>query len=149
MSRGFVKDDDDRPERPPARPVSDRPNYVTAHGLALLRNAAEQARAAGDKRNAEYYEERVASAEVVDPATVEKLGVVAFGRTVVGRDERSGAPIRLRIVGEDEADPAHGTISWMSPYASALLGHRAGDRVVVQRPAGPATVVIEAVEIES
>ncbi len=149
MSRGFVKDDDDRPERPPARPVSDRPNYVTSHGLALLREAAERARADGDKRNAEYYEERVGSAEIVDPRSAGERGAVAFGRTVVGRDERSGTPIRLRIVGEDEADPAHGTISWISPYASALLGHRSGDRVVVQRPAGPAVVVIEAVEIES
>lgn len=149
MSRGFVKDDDDRPERPPARPVSDRPNYVTARGLDLLRDAAEQARSAGDKRNAEYYDERVASAEVVDPALSGEPGAVAFGRTVVARDEGSAAPIRLRIVGEDEADPAHGTISWMSPYAAALLGHRAGDRVVVQRPAGPAVVIVEAVETES
>lgn len=149
MSRGFVKDDDDRPERPAARPVSDKPNYVTDRGLAALRAAADRARTAGDKRNAEYYDERVASAEVLNPKSSGDKGTVAFGRTVVGRDERSGAPIRLRIVGEDEADPAHGTISWMSPYASALLGHRAGDRVVVQRPAGPATVVIEAVEIES
>jgi len=149
VSRGFVKDDDDRPEHPPPRPVSDRPNYVTAHGFALLREAAERARADGDRRNAQYYEERVGSAEVVDPRSAGEPGAVAFGRTVRGRDERSGAPIRLRIVGEDEADPAHGTISWISPYASALLGHRAGDRVVVQRPAGPAAVVIEAVEIEN
>ena len=147
MSRGFVKDDDDRPEIPPPRPVSDRPNYVTAHGLDLLREAAERARASGDKRNAEYYDERVGTAEVVDPLVAEP-GVIAFGRTVTGRDESTGTRVHLRIVGEDEADPAHGTISWISPYASALIGHRAGDRVVVQRPAGPATVVIETVEID-
>lgn len=147
MSRGFVKDDDDRPEREPSRPVSDRPNYVTAHGLDLLKEALEKARTSGDRRNAEYFEERIASAQVVDPEEAEP-GIVAFGRTVVGREEGSGAPIRLRIVGEDEADPAHGTISWMSPYAAALLDHRSGDRVVVQRPAGPTSVLIEAVEIE-
>ena len=147
MSRGFVKNDDDRPENPPPRPVSDRPNYVTARGLDILREAAERARANGDKRNAEYYDERVATAEVVDPRAAEP-GVIAFGRTVTGRDETAGTRIRLRIVGEDEADPASGTISWISPYAEALIGHRAGDRVVVQRPAGPATVVIETVEID-
>jgi len=147
VSRGFVKDDDDRPERPPARPVSDRPNYVTARGLELLRGALESARADGDRRNVRYYEERIAGAEVVDPHAAE-AGVVAFGRTVRGRDESSGAPIALRIVGEDEADPPHGTISWASPYAEALLGHRAGDRVIVQRPAGAAAVVIDAVEID-
>jgi len=144
MSRGFVKDDDDRPEREPSRPVSDRPNYVSAHGLELLQAALETARAGGDRRNVEYFEERVASAQVVDPESAEP-GTVAFGRTVTVRDEGSETPIRLRIVGEDEADPAHGTISWISPYASALLGHRAGDRVVVQRPAGPTTVVIDSV----
>jgi transcription elongation GreA/GreB family factor len=146
MSRGFVKDDDDRPERPPSRPVSDRPNYVTARGFELLQQALEQARAGGDRRNVEYYEERVGSAQIVDPHDAE-AGIVAFGRTVIGRDEGSGAHVALRIVGEDEADPAHGTISWTSPYAEALIGHRAGDRVVVARPAGPAAVVIEAVEI--
>jgi transcription elongation GreA/GreB family factor len=41
-----------------------------------------------------------------------------------------------RIVGEDEADPLQGTISWLSPLAQALLEHKPGDRVVWQRPAG-------------
>ncbi|MBV8150758.1 MAG: GreA/GreB family elongation factor, partial [Candidatus Eremiobacteraeota bacterium] len=146
MSRGFVKDDDDRPERPPSRPVSDRPNYVTAHGLEMLQAALAEARANADQRNVHYYDERIGSAEVVDPNAGEP-GVVAFGRTVIGHDEATGAAFRFRIVGEDEADPAHGTVSWISPYAEALLGHRTGDRVIVQRPAGPAAVVIEAVEI--
>jgi transcription elongation GreA/GreB family factor len=148
VSRGFVKDDDDRPERPPSRPVSDRPNFVTANGLRLLHEALAQARANADQRNVAYYDGRIASAEVIDPKAAEP-GTVAFGRTVIGHEEGSAAKIRLRIVGEDEADPAHGTISWISPYAQALHGHRAGDRVVVQRPAGPAVVVIEAVESES
>ena len=140
MSRAFVKDDDDRPEQPPSRPVSDRSNYVTPAGLALLKDALTQSRATHDRRNVEYYVERIATAEVVD-ASADEPGVVAFGSTVVVREE-SGATIRLRIVGEDEADPAGGAIAWVSPYAQALLGRRSGDRVVVQRPAGPATVVI-------
>ena len=74
-----------------------------------------------------------------------KPGAIAFGSTVVVR-ERGGATIRLRIVGEDEANPARGTIAWTSPYAEALIGHRAGDRVVVQRPAGPAAIVVDSVE---
>ncbi|MEO6835621.1 MAG: GreA/GreB family elongation factor [Candidatus Tumulicola sp.] len=147
MSRAFVKDDDDRPERPPSRPVSGNSNYVTPDGLALLQEALARARAAADERNVEYYAERVASAEVVDPRAGAP-GVVAFGSTVVAREEGRGAKIRLRIVGEDEADPLRGTISWVSPYAQALMGHRVGDRAVVQRPAGQATVVIEAVELE-
>ena len=146
MSRAFVKDDDDRPEKPPPRPVGERPNYVTPGGLALLHAALARARAEADVRNVEYYEERIGSAEVVE-SKVGAPGVVAFGSTVVSREVGGrAAEVRLRIVGEDEADPKHGTISWISPYAQALLGHRVGDRVVVQRPTGPATVTIEAVE---
>ncbi|MBV8490047.1 MAG: GreA/GreB family elongation factor [Candidatus Eremiobacteraeota bacterium] len=144
MSRGFVKDDDDRPERPLPRPVDvDRPNYVTARGLKLLEEALEAARAAGDARNVEYYQTRIETAELVPPP---KAGAkkVAFGSTVVLRD--GTRQIRMQIVGEDEADPAHGTISWSSPYAQALLENRVGDRVVVHRPAGDATVVIESIE---
>lgn len=144
MSRAFVKDGDDRPERPPPRPVSDRPNRVTARGLELLRDGLARARGAGDERNVAYFEERIASAIVVgahegDPSEV------AFGSTVTVREPR-GALVRLQIVGEDEADRAHGSIAWASPYAAALLGHRAGDRVVVQRPAGATTVLVEKVE---
>lgn len=145
MSRAFVKDWEDRPERPLPRPVdSERPNYVTPQGLQRLREALEAARGNGDERDARYYEERIESAVVVDPGS-QPGGKVTFGSTVVVHDER-GTQVRLRIVGADEADPSHGTISWISPYAQALLGHHAGERIVVQRPAGPATVVIDAIE---
>lgn len=144
MSRAFRKEDDDKPEKPPSRPVGEGPNYVTPQGLRALHDALERARADGDERNAAYFEGRIASAVVVD-SSAGKPGTVAFGTTVVVLDE-NGKHVRLRIVGEDEADPMHGTISWSSPYAQALLDHRVGDRVVVARPAGPAHVVIESVE---
>ena len=144
MSRAFVKDGDDRPERPPPRPVSDLPNRVTARGLELLEAALARARDAGDERNVAYFEERVGSAIVV--ASHEgKPGTIAFGSQIVVR-EPSGSVVRLQIVGEDEADPVHGSIAWSSPYARALTGHRAGDRVVVQRPAGATTVYVQEVE---
>lgn len=146
MSRAFVKDDDDRPEPAVKRTAGDAPNYVTAAGLGLLQESLASAREAGDARNADYFEERIASAIVDDPAG-HVPGEVAFGATVTTRDER-GKTTRVRIVGEDEADPARGSIGWSSPYAQALLGHRAGDRVVVHRPAGPAAVAIETVEFE-
>jgi transcription elongation GreA/GreB family factor len=37
----------------------------------------------------------------------------------------------FRIVGEDEADPAKGSISYISPLAAALLGREVGDVVTV------------------
>jgi transcription elongation GreA/GreB family factor len=144
MSRAFVKEADDRPEPPIARPIDDgHPNYVTAEGLRSLQEALERAQADGNERDATYLEARVATAMVVDP-NAGPPDEVAFGSTVIVNDGRR--KVRLRIVGTDEADPAHGSISWISPYAQALLGRRIGDRVIVQRPAGAATVAIEAIE---
>jgi transcription elongation factor GreB len=147
MSRAFVKDDDDRPEPALKRIAGEQPNYVTPAGLARLRESLERARADADARNVEYFEERVDSAIVVDPRKGE-TGVVAVGSGVTTRDER-GSAMTLRIVGEDEADPARGSIGWTSPVAQALLGHRAGDRVSVRRPAGLTTLTIEAVDIHA
>jgi len=53
---------------------------------------------------------------------------VAFGTTVtIERDDRRRQT--WRIVGEDEADPAQGTLSYVSPVARALIGKRVGDVV--------------------
>lgn len=143
MSRAFVKDDDDRPEPPIRRIAGDRPNHVTAAGLQGLHDALERARRGGDVRNVDYFEERIANAIVDDPSKHEP-GIVAFGSVVTVRDER-GAQTKIHVVGEDEADPGAGSISWTSPYAQALLGHRAGQKVVVRRPAGATILTIESI----
>ncbi len=140
MSRAFVKEHEG-PEPLLARPVSDAPNYVTPRGQRLLREALAYAEADGDERAARYYTERLASAIVVEP-TSHTRGVVEFGATVVLRDAK-GAQLTVRIVGEDEAEPASGTISWQSPIAKAVTDHRVGDRVAVARPAGSITYTIE------
>jgi transcription elongation GreA/GreB family factor len=44
--------------------------------------------------------------------------------TIVRDDERRQT---WRIVGEDEAEPAQGTLSYVSPVARALTGKRVGD----------------------
>ena len=46
-----------------------------------------------------------------------------------------------RIVGEDEADPARGTLSYVSPVAQALMGKKVGDTV----RAGPSDAEIVAI----
>ena len=38
----------------------------------------------------------------------------------------------FRIVGEDEADPRNGSVSYVSPVARALIGRAAGDVVSAQ-----------------
>jgi transcription elongation GreA/GreB family factor len=146
MSRAFVKDDDDGPEPTFNRPVSDAPNYVTPQGLDQLKASLAEAEASQNEREIRYYNERIESAILIDPAS-RKRDTVQFGATVSAHDNR-GRPLEVRIVGEDEADPVHGSISFESPVAKALLDHRAGDRVLVQRPAGPIQYTIDSVSYE-
>jgi transcription elongation GreA/GreB family factor len=53
---------------------------------------------------------------------------VQFGSTVTLL-RSDGRRVTYRIVGEDEADPARGTVSYVSPLARALIGKVPGDTV--------------------
>ena len=82
-----------------------------------------------------FLSKRLENAEVVDPARQENAEQVFFGATVTyanGRGEES----TVQIVGVDEAEPASGRISWVSPVARALLKAREGDVVSLLTPAG-------------
>ena len=142
MSRAFVKEPDgqDAFEELPERPVSPHPNLVTAEGLARieaevarLQQEHAAAQAANDRsalarsaRDLRYWNARRATAEVVSPPS--DLTQVHFGSTVsIVRDD--GRRQTFRIVGEDEADPAQGTLSHASPLARALFGKKIGDAV--------------------
>jgi len=147
MSRAFVKDDSDAPEpRFERRPASTLPNYVTPAGLALLRERLAAAQAAGDERETRYCQDRIESAIVIDPAR-HPNGVVEFGARVTAHDA-AGTRLQIAIVGEDEADPVHGKISWESPIAQAFSDRKVGERVVVHRPAGPIEYTIDEVRYE-
>jgi transcription elongation GreA/GreB family factor len=141
MSRAFVKEPDggEAFEHLPDRPISPHPNLVTPEGLAriaetLARLHDENARAqvAGDRaalastaRDLRYWTARRASAQVVPPPAD---GIrVQFGSTVT--IVRDGGRKTYRIVGEDEADPAMGTLSHVAPLARALFGRQVGDIV--------------------
>ena len=143
MSRAFTKDRDDGElfEELPDRPISPHPNLVTSGGLALIEAAVTRlqgeqaaARAAGDRaiiarvaRELRYWTRRRASAQVV-PAPSDRSHV-QFGSTVtILRPD--GRRQTFRIVGEDEADPARGTLSYVSPLARTLIGRELGDVVV-------------------
>ena len=149
MNRAFVKETDDVPELPD-RPVSPHPNLVTARGLQLIeaevarhRAAFAEAQAAEDRegiaaaqRELRYWNARHAGAEVqTRPADCDS---VRFGcRVTIERDD--GRRQSFAIVGEDEADPAKGTLSYMSPLAQALIGRTVGD--VVKVGAGEAEIL--------
>jgi transcription elongation factor GreB len=85
-------------------------------------------------RRIRYLSKRIEIAEVVDNAGQDHDRVF-FGATVSYADA-SGNARTVTIVGIDEADPARGRISWISPVAKALLKAREGDTVSVRTPAG-------------
>ena len=141
MSRAFVKEGEDAGVEPlPDRPISPHLNLVTPEGLALIerklaeaqeRHAAafkseDRAAQAAAARDLRYWSARRASAELVKPP--EKVSEAAFGTTVT-IERGDGRRQTWRIVGEDEADPARGTLSYVSPVARALLGKHIGDVV--------------------
>jgi transcription elongation GreA/GreB family factor len=77
-------------------------------------------------RDARYYSERLRTAQLVpDPVSTD---VVAFGSTVTF-SRSDGRVQKFRIVGEDEADPKAGTVSFASPVAKSLLGKAVGEVV--------------------
>jgi len=78
---------------------------------------------------------RLAHAEVVDPAAQTQRDRVFFGATVTYANARDEA-VTVTIVGVDEADMAAGRISIDSPVALALLRARRGDEVSVRTPRG-------------
>jgi transcription elongation factor GreA len=119
---------------------------------AVIR-AITEARAQGDlSENAEYdaakdkqgfiegriqeLESKLATAQVIDPSSVEADGRVVFGATVDLEDEASGVLVTYQIVGDDEADLKQGLISISSPTARALIGKEVGDIADVQAPGG-------------
>ena len=127
MSSAFTKEDDagampDIGERP----VSQHRNLVTQGGLAAIAGDREAiARASRDLR---YWTARRESAELSEPEPGSE--VVRFGMTVTLEGE-DGASKTWRIVGEDEADAANGSISHVSPMAQALFGKGVGEVVTV------------------
>jgi transcription elongation GreA/GreB family factor len=149
MSRAFVKEDD-AVDALPERPISSHENYVTARGLELIEAALSRAQsnhaaaqAAADRdalassaRELHYWQQRRASAQLISSPPDSET--VHFGSTVtIERDD--GRRQTWRIVGEDEADPAHGTLSYASPVARALAGRKVGE--VVQAGNSEAEIV--------
>ena len=148
MSVAFTREEDYEAQAAdlPDRPVSPHPNLVTASGLAAIEAALGEARAAyaaaqgqadisSDRtamaratRDLRYWSARRASAQLTEPES--EAEVVQFGRTVeIERED--GRRQSFRIVGEDEADPKAGSISYVSPLARAVLGKAVGDTGVL------------------
>jgi transcription elongation GreA/GreB family factor len=127
----------------PDRPVSPHPNLVTEAGLKALESQLQQAREAYETaqkiedvnerrrqaaiplRDARYFAARVRTAQII---TTSSTDTVAFGSTVTFKRD-DGRVQKYRIVGEDEADPKAGSISFVSPVARLVMGKAVGDVV--------------------
>jgi transcription elongation GreA/GreB family factor len=162
MSRGFVKEDDleragtDLPERP----ISSHLNYVTTAGYAQLQakaaqleqdrlrlstykdDASAQQKLAMIERDLRYVTARLENALVTIPNKSAQTAL--FGATVAVEDDE-GKVYQFMIVGEDEADIAQHKVSWVSPLAKALIGHKVGESVTWLRPAGNTVLEITAI----
>lgn len=152
MSRAFVNEDKlNQAEELPPLPLSPHPNYVTPAGLEQLRRRLAEAQTrlrqadspAELRREIAWLKARIAAAIPVPPGSQPK-DRVAFGATVKVSDP-DGAVRGYQIVGEDQADPARGLVSWVSPLGKALIGAGVGDLVSWPRPAG--VMEIEVLEI--
>jgi transcription elongation GreA/GreB family factor len=130
----------------PDRPISPHPNLVTASGLEALASAMAECRAAynaaqqiedvSERRRAvaiasremRYFVDRLRSAQIVPPPA--DFSAAGFGHRLTF-ERADGRRQVFRIVGEDEADPRNGSISYVSPVARGLIGKAAGDVVLV------------------
>jgi transcription elongation GreA/GreB family factor len=141
MSKAFTResDDDGVPELPD-REISSFPNLVSQRGLSLIEaeiarhsDAQAEALSQDDKeaairaaRELRYWTARRNTAQVQAAPT--GSSEVTFGSAVSIRRE-DGRRSSFRIVGEDEADPANGLLSWASPLARAMMGKGLGDEI--------------------
>ena len=94
-------------------------------------------------------ESQLGAAHVIDVTRLPnptKPERVVFGSTVTLEDLDSGKEIKYRIVGEEEADLAHGTISYRTPIARGLLGHSVGEEIEIHIPKGTVYYEIRKVE---
>lgn len=121
----------------------ERPQVIKAIG---------EARALGDlSENAEYHaarerqgileanvrklEDIIGRAEVIDPSGFSGPRI-RFGATVTLQDLDRDGEVRYQVVGDAEADIAHGRISVMAPLGRALVGKEEGDEIEFKAPGG-------------
>lgn len=134
MSVAFRRDGDEEHLEPKFEiPIPPGPNLVTERGLALigqrvaeleahLSQPLEEAAANAVKRDLRYWQTRQVTAELAPRANGD---TVTFGTRVTIR--QNGKERQIAIVGDDEAEPARGLLSFSAPLSRALLGSETGD----------------------
>ena len=149
MSRAFVKEDVDPPERK-RRPRSafglppGALNYLTASGAAQLRRELNDARRASpiDPARIAELEDILASATIVEVNTDSTTGV-AFG-TAVTLLNSDGDLRTYRVVGVNELHLYENAVSWISPLGRALLAAELNSKEISEEGELGRVVKIEA-----
>jgi transcription elongation factor GreA len=90
-------------------------------------------------------EEKIRSAIVIDSDSI-TTDTVGVGTKVTLQDMKRGDIVQYSIVGSAEADPSSQKLSNESPVGRAIIGHKPGERVVVQVPQGSRTFKVLAIE---
>ncbi|WP_085809248.1 GreA/GreB family elongation factor [Sphingomonas sp. TZW2008] len=135
MSVAFRRESDEEHKEPRFElPLPAGPNLVTARGQELIderiaaleaeRLAADEARTAEIARELRYWVTRRATAILAPPPPADE---VAFGSSVTFR--LNGKEQRITLVGDDEAEPAAGLVSFSAPLARAMIGAGEGELV--------------------
>lgn len=136
MSVAFRRDGDEEHLEPKFElPIPPGPNLVTPRGLAMIADkvAALEATIAAltdedaikaARRELRYWITRQATAHLMDAPDGSH---VAFGCTVTFA--LNGKQRTITIVGDDEADPAAGLLSFSAPLSRALMDAEPGDLV--------------------
>ena len=136
MSRAFVKEDVDLPERSGRkRSASGLPpgaiNYISVRGAKRLRDELEKLRAAGNASGERVTElqQILSSVQVVDPPDASNS--VTFGATVTLEDNQGGMET-YTIVGVDEVHLERDAVTWISPLGKALLAAKLADGITFE-----------------
>ena len=134
MSVAFRRESDEEHLEPKFElPIPSGPNLVTAHGLALIRGRvaeitgqliklSDETAIKAAKRDLRYWQTREITAEIVP---VPSGAAVQIGTVVTFL--HNGKRRSLSIVGDDEADPAIGLVSFSAPLSRALMNAAPGE----------------------
>lgn len=137
--------------------------FLETEGRAEVAKRIEEAKELGDVSESGEYEDakkasgflegrikeiraQLANHQIIEDEPVGDAKTVRIGSTVVIRYEGDEEDEEYRIVGSAESNPANGYISNESPLGAALLGHRVGQKVVVQAPRGAMKVTIKSIK---
>lgn len=127
--------------------VAERLHNALAEGGEL----GEDAEYEDAKNEQAFVEGEIARLEMIlsNAQIIEDSGekdAINIGSRVTLREKGTDDDEEYHIVGEAEANPSEGKISYKSPLGSALMGHKVKDEVSVQAPDGELIFIVHAID---